>query len=408
MILRSRGNDVRVFDPSVGQLLAQRERGLGGSYVAVNGRSVSGLPAAARAITIAAEAVAKRRMRVWTGENADKREVTTTWQARLFRGVPNERESWFDVFEKTEASLTGRNSAFWLKAKDEVNRVVSVYFVGRDRIEARWNRQTNEPEYRIRSVDGNGWTDWLGPDVVLHFNVGSVEPDCLIAPTPIEQFRDVLKAALSKVRFEGNHYEEGIMNSLAVVFPEGVTPEKAREYREAMRDEHGGIENSAGVRAFGGGVTLHEIGISLADAQFIESMNFDAQQLARIYKITASLLDVGAGGSQRTQLTAELEEDRWYRFGLEPRLTRIEERLKSDPDFFGSSARAYPAFAFAPIRADVATESDRLVHEVQAGIKLPDEARAELGLPPLPNGAGQIPQITPVGGAPNDVVPAAD
>jgi hypothetical protein len=38
---------------------------------------------------------------------------------------------------------------------------------------------------------------------------------------------------------------------------------------------------------------------------------------------------------------------------------------------------------------------------IQNGSELVDEARADNGRPPLPNGAGQIPQITPVGGAPN-------
>jgi phage portal protein BeeE len=264
------------------------------------------------------------------------------------------------------------------------------------------------PEYRIRSVDGNGWTDWLGPSSSSTSTSAASSPDCLIAPTPIEQFRDVLKAALSKVRFEGNHYEEGIMNSLAVVFPEERDARAGARYREAMRDEHGGIENSAGVRAFGGGATLHEIGISLADAQFIESMNFDVEQIARIYKITASLLGVGAGGSQRTAAHPEHEEDRWYRFGLEPRLTRIEERFSSDPDFFGSSARDYPAFASrrsAPTSRPSRPARPRGAGRHQAH---PNEARAEKGLPPLPNGGGQIPQITPVGGAPNDVAPAAD
>jgi hypothetical protein len=39
--------------------------------------------------------------------------------------------------------------------------------------------------------------------------------------------------------------------------------------------------------------------------------------------------------------------------------------------------------------------------QIQAGTLLPDEARADNGRPPLPDGLGQIPQVTPVGGAPN-------
>ena len=40
---------------------------------------------------------------------------------------------------------------------------------------------------------------------------------------------------------------------------------------------------------------------------------------------------------------------------------------------------------------------------MQSGVLLPDEARHELGYEPYPDGIGQIPQITPVGGAPNAI-----
>jgi len=46
-----------------------------------------------------------------------------------------------------------------------------------------------------------------------------------------------------------------------------------------------------------------------------------------------------------------------------------------------------------------------LIGEVQAGIRLVDEARRVLGLDELPDGIGKIPQITPVGGAPNSALP---
>jgi hypothetical protein len=42
---------------------------------------------------------------------------------------------------------------------------------------------------------------------------------------------------------------------------------------------------------------------------------------------------------------------------------------------------------------------------VQAGIWLPDEARANDGLNELPGGIGRVVQVTPVGGAPNDSGP---
>jgi hypothetical protein len=55
----------------------------------------------------------------------------------------------------------------------------------------------------------------------------------------------------------------------------------------------------------------------------------------------------------------------------------------------------------ASIRGDRQTEADITLKKVQSGQWLVDEARALDGLPPLPDGAGQIPQVVPVGGGPN-------
>jgi hypothetical protein len=69
----------------------------------------------------------------------------------------------------------------------------------------------------------------------------------------------------------------------------------------------------------------------------------------------------------------------------------------------------YPEF-FADefIRVDAATKAQVRHWDVQSGVLLPDEARADVGrepLPPLPDDPakepGKVPQVTPVGGAPN-------
>lgn len=398
MILRSRGADVRIANLTVGQMLGN-ERGVG-SGVFVTEKSVGGLPAFGRAVGIASEAVAKRDLGVFRGADGVQKLVTTTWQARLFAGVPNERDSWFDVFEATEASLTATNNAFWLKVTDKLGRVDAVYFVARDRVQPRWNRDAGRAEYRIRGADGSTWSEWLDSSTVTHFRVGHGQPGALMAPSPVEIYRETWKAALAKTTYESNHYDAGLMKSIAISFPAEVKPEQARRYREALMSEHGGVPNSAGVRVFGGGAQVHEVGISLADAQFIESMNFDVEQIARMTRVWASLIGGNGGtGATRQMITPEHEEDRWYRYGLEPRLTRIEQRVKADPSFFGPGARDYPNFLATRIRSDAMNESQMLVKEVEAGVRTSNEARATLGLPPHPD--GDVLQITPVGGKEN-------
>lgn len=397
MIIRTRGGgDVAVRDMTVGQILRSQQSP---GSVQVTPQSVAGIPAAMRAIAIASTAVAKLRFRVWRGYGVERRPVETTWQARLFAGTPNERESWFLLWEQTEACLTARNNAFWLKLSDSAGRVSAVYLIHPDNVGVRWNIERNTAEYRVRLSHTQKWSDWLDSSSVLHFRVGYADPAAIVAPSPVMLHRESLRAALSKTRYEAALYDEGVSQSLAVIFPREVRADEAERYRERFQAEHGGVENRHKVRVFGGGVDVRTIGLSLEDSQYIESMQFSVEEISRIFGVDASLI----GGSRLNRpISPEHEEDRWFRYGLGPRLERIEQTVAADPSFFGAGARDYPRFDVSDLlRGDIATETDIMHKKVQAGIWLVDEARAKDGMPPLPNGVGQIPQVTPVGGAPN-------
>lgn len=394
MIAKTRHGDVAIVqrDATLGSLMEMA--GIptrGGSGASVTRTEVAGLPAWTQAIRIAAEAIAKHRMRVWRGEDGDRRMVTTTWQARFFAGQPNEWYSWFQAWEWTEASLTARWNAYWVKEHDAAERVSAIYVVHPDSVEARWNAQTREPEYRVEL--GGSRSSWLTRREVLHFRVGHPGPGQLVSPTPIEAHRKAWSAAIARQGAEAEFYGDGSRRTVAVVFPGDVTPEQAERFRRLYLSG-----SSSKVKVFGGNPRIETIGLSLADQQFVESQSFSIDDVGRILGVPPSLLWAASKESAKP-LTPEHEEDRWVRYGLEPRRQRIEQTIAHDPSFFGPGARDYPAFHVRRVRGDALTESDMVVHEVQAGIRTPNEGRAELGLPPHPD--GDILQITPVGGAPN-------
>jgi hypothetical protein len=97
---------------------------------------------------------------------------------------------------------------------------------------------------------------------------------------------------------------------------------------------------------------------------------------------------------------------RWLYHGLGPRLARIESALNADGDLFGPGD-IFAAFDVSDVvRGDLRSEDTVAHQQIQDGRLLVDEWRAARGFPDLPGGLGKIPQITPVGGAPNVVTPA--
>lgn len=366
------------------------------SSTIVDERRLVGLPAVNLALRLAATGIGELELGVFRGKDEERRKVRTTWQSRFFGTMPNAYQSWAQLLTRTEASITGRNNAFWRLDVDAAMRVVGAHLVHADAMDARWSETTDRPEYRYR-LAGNRWSEWTSSRII-HFAVEHVDPDCIIAPSPIELSRDTLAAALSKPKHARTTMERNGGRQIAVSYPESMKPEQAERYRTILEPLMTGANAAGNVRVFGGGPDITTIGLSLADMQFAELMQLDAELVGQLYGVPASLLGVMKNDRP---LSPEHEETRWDRYYLGPRRTRIEETIRANPLLFGQGARDYPAFVTRPVRGDVKTQAGALVALVQAGILLPDDARAELGHVPLPGGLGQIPQVTPVGGAPN-------
>jgi len=365
----------------------------------ISRKDAQGVPAAFRAVSLAADQVAGMTPGVYRGDGIDRMPITSTWQARFFADQPNEDDPWESVWSQTEASLTAENNGYWWLAYDPAMRVRSVQVIDPGLVQPKRDDQGNKV-YDVRTRTGLQRVD---ASRVLHFR-GTGSPGEAAAPNPVEVFVDSLGSAVARQRYESGFYDRGLGQALAVSFPDSMSAEQVEAYRSLMRDTHGGVQNAHKVRVFGGGATVQTIGISLRDAQFIEGMQFTVEDVARIYNVTASLL--GADTKNLAGIKPEHEMTRWLRFGLAPRLRRLEAAINHHPAFFGSGAR--DEFQFETngvLRGDVATE-DAIGHDrVMSGRITANEWRASVGLVPLPGG-DQL-QLTPVGGAPNPATSVA-
>lgn len=412
MILASRGGGDRELRTGLGHLLEGRAGGYAGGRVRVDEVSVPGLPAVDAAVGGAAEALACLNLAVWRGRRTERTQVTSTWQARLFGGArPNPEQSWFEFWETAERSMTARRNAFlWRTVVD--GRVTGLWALHPDQVAVRWDHRGRRVMFDV--AVGSGWMDPTG-DVgatggrtvtvdaatVLHVK-GPGGGGRLMAPTPVEVFRAALGGQLAQLAYQEGFYTRGTGGGLVLAFPLELTEQQARAAKEMWEAGNSGTTNAHGTRVVSGGATVTQVGLSQRDAQFVESVQLGVDDCARIFRWPASL--IGGSTGKGAPMSPEHELTRMVRYSLLPRMMRWEAALLADPFLFGDGARDYPEFdREGLIRADVATQTAADVQNVQSGILLVDEVRAERGLQPLPDGLGQIPQIVPVGGSPAGV-----
>jgi HK97 family phage portal protein len=155
--------------------------------------------------------------------------------------------------------------------------------------------------------------------------------------------------------------------------------EDADNLKAAIERSMTGIEHSAGLVVSDKDIKFQQWNMSARDAQFLESRQFQIEEIARWFGIPPHLLMQTE--KQTSWGTGVDEQNRGLsKFVLGPWAKRIEERL----------SRLLPSprfveFDFAGLeRPNVQTEVDLLIKELQAGLLTLDEARAIRNRPPVP------------------------
>ncbi len=350
-------------------------------------------------------------MSVWN-KDVIQRKVTDVWQAKHFDSRPNPMQDQFEFWHTVEASLEYRGNAFIWKTLGTRGQVIArtALHPGQVQVNRMRTREllfdvTFQQGYPLPpDVDGYGQVT-VGPEVMLHIKGrgGSGE---LLAPTPIQRFRRSLGLSVSKQEHEASLLANGAGHGLVAIFPPNTKQEEADAWRARFDGRHAGPENNGRTKVIGGGVDIKQVSMTQADAQFVESVELSLRDVCFIYHIPPWLLDVGPGNKAGSKpATPEHEMQKWLYYYLGPRLSRIESAFNADVDYFEGTSLRCLFDTSDVVRGDLKTE-DMIDHQrIQSGRLLVDEWRIEHGREPLPGGVGMIPQIIPVGGAPNPVTP---
>ena len=370
------------------------------------------VPAIHRAWSFAASEVAKLSMGVWRGEGIIPQRVTSTLQGRLFAGVPNPRQDWFWFWYCVEKAVESRNSAYIWKTKNLSGQVVALTALHPDQVFPYMYRvKDDDMQYPVSftpfwpqppDVNGRGVVT-VGRETIIHIR-GDGGMGELVPKTPIQMFAVSIGIALARQDYQANLLENGVQGGMAVSFPAGMSFEQAKKWKELYQNDNAGTIHAGETRAFGGGATFQEIGMTPNDAQIVEMGLMSIHDVLHMTGVPGWALEMEA--KQQKSTTPEQDDARWVHHGLESRLKRIEGALYADVDIFGPGSRDYPQFDTAnSIHPDSAT-ADNIAHQqIQDGRMLVDEWRVPRGMGPLPDGLGKVPQVTPVGGAPN-IAPA--
>lgn len=355
------------------------------------------VPAIACAVRLVSETIAGFVMRTYRGSASDRQPVHDTWQADLFQD-PEPGASSFTLWEDVVTSIELCSGAFLRKLK-AMGRVVAI--------------EALDPDYmRVTSRDGvrriEGWVERRRVDLtdqVVYIRGWSPIPAAAEGIGTTKLHRQSIRGARDYEEYRGRYFANDATPGLVLTHPGQPTKEQRVDLLRSWVRRHSGPGGRLLPGMVWGGMDVKQLQSSMRDSQGTELADAIVRDVAREFRIYPASLLHAAVASVAGITSTEHTADTFMRFSLQGRMRRIERALAADVDLFPDRA-IYPRFDTAEFtRGDTSTIATKLHQLVQVGAMTANEARAELGYPPHPDG-DQL-QSTPVGGAPNPNPPAA-
>lgn len=199
--------------------------------------------------------------------------------------------------------------------------------------------------------------------------------------SPIGHARVSLNAGLAGDKAAANAFLRGPMIGGIATPDDDVQPEEAAKISKELNNALTGPENAGVVRVFNRKLTFSPWQMTAADAQFLESREFQIEEVGRWFGIPPHLLGVTEKATSWGQGIAEQNRG-LARYTLKPWTTRVDERLTTLTPPGKVAEFDYREF----VASSPEQRSTMLIAEVTGQIRTPNEARRELDLPPVEGG----------------------
>ena len=293
---------------------------------------------------------------------------------------PNEYMTGFDFHELMNASLQLRGNAIAVIYRDR--RGFPVQLIPVDFTGVQVKIQGNTLVYVITDTLW-GINDTFFASEVLHYKLFS--NNGLIGRSPIRLAKDNIGLALSAENYGSDFFRKG-GNHKAVIETQNGFKSYAdyASWREKYDKEHTGYNSDHGTAVLQPGMTYKQLTMSMEDAQFIGTRQFQISDIARWYNIPAHLLhDL----SRSTFSNIEHQDLQFIKYSLRGLITRQEKEWEFK--MFAPIRRNQVDVRFNMdnmARGDMTARSNYITTMVNGGILSPNEGRKIEGLAPMADG----------------------
>jgi len=292
------------------------------SGVAINENSAMSVAAVTACVTLLADMVAKLPIYLYRRSKDGPVEVKNHPAINLMAGIPSDLHSSFELRQLMETGKGFGGNGFARVFRDSGFDPVAIEWLAPCDVDPQLIRMSNGRHfvsYRVR-----GEAEVLSRTDVLH--IRGFSRDGYTGISPITILRESIGTAISQTKAAGSLMKNGARFPGFLVSATQLKKEVLEDARDEFNATYSGFNNAGKVPILNGSFDFKQTnGMSMADAQFIESRRFELQEIARVYRIPAFMI----GDSNASNWGTGIEQQTlgFLNFCLDPHLKAWEESM---------------------------------------------------------------------------------
>ncbi len=218
-----------------------------------------------------------------------------------------------DFLYETAYSLAGHGNAYWQTSRTE-RGVSSMEVLDPSLMEVRLPRGSRRRSYRYDGAD-------LPRGAVHHLRFGA-RPRAPYGVGPLQAARITFEGTAAGAEWASTLFSDGGVPSGTLTVPYELTKSEAETLSEQWTEAHGNTRKAA---ILSGGASYEAIGLSPADLAYLDYIDAGARDVARIFHVPGSMLEVGTDGASLTYTNLAEEGADFVRWALAPYLRIVAD-----------------------------------------------------------------------------------
>lgn len=239
------------------------------------------------------------------------------------KGRPNKWQTSLEFREMMTGHLALRGNAYAEIVSNGGGEIVELLPIHPDRVKVD-RLENGRLRYKLMAY-GDLPEETLTQDDVMHIRWFS--SDGIVGLSPIAHAANAIGLAQATEEHGSTLFKNGARPAGILHHPGKLPPEAPNQLREEWNRLHQGSGKAHGLAVTQGGMEYQEIGITPEDAQYLETRKFQAEDIARVYRVPLHMINIL---DHATFTNIEHQSIDFVKFTLAPWLARWETTVDRD------------------------------------------------------------------------------